>query len=746
MRLWIAEKPAVASDIAKALGGNFTRHDGYAESATDIVSYCVGHVLEMVPPETINPAYATWSLDTLPLKLYPVQLQPKASVAKQANTLVKLIRRPDIKMVVHCGDPDDEGQLLVDEVLEFAGNTAPVKRALINDNTAPAVKRALINDNTAPAVKKAINSLRDNSDFRGMYLKALMRSAGDAIFGFSMSRCYTLKARDKGYKGTISVGRVQTPVLGMIVRRWRDNQAHSEAFYYQLAGQFISGTDVVCARWQTSEYAPVDDKKRLTDKAWGEGLARALAGKPASVLAAATDRGKTTAAPLPFNLLRLQVYMNRRHKLTAQQTLDITQKLKDSKYITYNRSDCSYLSDEQFNDAPQVVAALKTLDVFNGLTTDTAQKSAAFDSKKVTAHTAIIPTTNMPDLSRLTDKEKAVYLTIAQFYLAQFVAKKRYDESIAEIKCGDEMFKVSARKITDAGFTTFLNDAEEDDEEDENSTSFEAISRLQTGATLTCREVVISEKKTKPLPLFTEATLLAALVRVADFVADPRIKKLLKEKDKDKKDEHGGIGTPATRAAIIETLKTRDYITVEKGKFIPTAAGLALIDALPDSVTQPDMTAVWAEKQAAVETGEMTIERFIDGLYAEVSRLVESADIAISATEKHPVKTALNRLAVKCPSCGSELVMTPKTCACTGCQFKIWLEVRGKKLTEKQAEKLIGKGKTDVIKGFKSKKNDDTYSMIVTLKNAQTGELGFEYPPRDPLKGLNVSMPKELKL
>nr|WP_211194859.1 type IA DNA topoisomerase [Enterobacter sp.] len=710
MRLWIAEKPAVASDIAKALGGNFTRHDGYAESATDIVSYCVGHVLEMVPPETINPAYATWSLDTLPLKLYPVQLQPKASVAKQANTLVKLIRRPDIKMVVHCGDPDDEGQLLVDEVLEFAGNTAPVKRALINDNT-------------APAVKKAINSLRDNSDFRGMYLKALMRSAGDAIFGFSMSRCYTLKARDKGYKGTISVGRVQTPVLGMIVRRWRDNQAHSEAFYYQLAGQFISGTDVVCARWQTSEYAPVDDKKRLTDKAWGEGLARALAGKPASVLAAATDRGKTTAAPLPFNLLRLQVYMNRRHKLTAQQTLDITQKLKDSKYITYNRSDCSYLSDEQFNDAPQVVAALKTLDVFNGLTTDTAQKSAAFDSKKVTAHTAIIPTTNMPDLSRLTDKEKAVYLTIAQFYLAQFVAKKRYDESIAEIKCGDEMFKVSARKITDAGFTTFLNDAEEDDEEDENSTSFEAISRLQTGA-----------------------TLLAALVRVADFVADPRIKKLLKEKDKDKKDEHGGIGTPATRAAIIETLKTRDYITVEKGKFIPTAAGLALIDALPDSVTQPDMTAVWAEKQAAVETGEMTIERFIDGLYAEVSRLVESADIAISATEKQPVKTALNRLAVKCPSCGSELVMTPKTCACTGCQFKIWLEVRGKKLTEKQAEKLIGKGKTDVIKGFKSKKNDDTYSMIVTLKNAQTGELGFEYPPRDPLKGLNVSMPKELKL
>lgn len=731
-QLWIAEKPSVASDIVKALGGNFIRHDGYSESPTDIVSYCVGHVLEMIPPERINPAYAIWSLDTLPLQLYPVQLQPKKSVAKQANTLIRLIQRTDIKIVVHCGDPDDEGQLLVDEVLEFAGNTRPVKRALINDNT-------------APAVKKAITNLRDNKDFRGLYLKALMRSAGDAIFGFSMSRCYTLKARNKGYKGTISVGRVQTPVLGMIVRRWRDNQTHSEAFYYQLAGQFINGTDVISARWQTSEYAPVDEKKRLTDKAWAEGLARTLARKPASVLAAATDRGKTTAAPLPFNLLRLQIYMFRKHKLTAQQTLDITQKLKDDKYITYNRSDCSYLSEEQFDNAPQVVEALKGLTVFNALVTDTAQKSPAFDSKKVTAHTAIIPTTRMPDLDALSEKERVVYLVIAQFYLVQFVAKKRYDEAIAEIKCGDEMFKVSARKTTDAGFTAFLSDAEEDDEEDDNCSAFEAISRLKTGATLTCRDVAVSEKKTKPLPLFTEGTLLAALVRVADYVADPRIKKLLKEKDKDKKDEHGGIGTPATRATIIETLKIRNYITVEKGKFIPTEAGLALIDALPDSVTQPDMTAVWAEKQAAVESGQMTVEKFIDGLYAEVSRLVESAEINISASDNPALKTALERLSVYCPSCNSQLVMTTKACNCTGCKFKIWLEFRGKKLTQKQIETIISKGRSGEIKGFKRKKTDSTYSMFVTLANKETGELGFDYPPRDPLQGLDVSAPKELK-
>ncbi|EKN5804488.1 type IA DNA topoisomerase [Salmonella enterica subsp. enterica] len=722
MRLWIAEKPSVASDIVKALGGNFTRHDGYAESATDIVSYCVGHVLEMVPPEVINPAYATWSLDTLPLKLYPVQLQPKESVAKQANTLIKLIKRPDIKTVVHCGDPDDEGQLLVDEVLEFAGNTAPVKRALINDNT-------------APAIKKAITSLKDNKDFRGLYLKALMRSAGDAIYGFSMSRCYSIKAREKGYRGVLSVGRVQTPVLGLIVRRWRENQSHTASFYYSLTGNFISGADVFRARWQTSEYAPVDDKNRLNDKKWADGLAKTLAGKQASVLAAAVDTGKTTAAPLPFNLVRLQQYMNQTNKLTAQQTLDITQALREKhKAITYNRSDCSYLSDEQFIEAPKIVESLKSLVDFNNLETDTSQKSKAFDSKKVSAHTAIIPTTNIPDISQLTVNERAVYLAIAKYYLIQFLPKKVYDEAIAEIKCGDETFKVSARKITNVGFTSFIGEEKDDDDQEDNSAAFDILSRLRTGETITCQNVDVKEQKTKPQPLFTEASLLAALVRVADFVSNPRIKQLLKEKDKDKKDEHGGIGTPATRATIIETLKKRNYISVEKGKFIPTEAGLALIDALPDSVTQPDMTAVWAEKQVAIETGQMTIDKFIDGLYSEISRLVESAAINISATENQTPKTSLDRLTVKCPSCNSDLVMTTKACNCTGCKFKIWLKFRGKKLTNKQIETIISKGKSGEIKGFKSKKNDYTYSMFVTLANKETGELGFEYPPRDVKK------------
>lgn len=733
MRLFIAEKPSVATDIVKALSGNFTRHDGYFESATDIVSYCVGHVLEMVPPEQINPAYKTWTLDTLPLKLYPVQLQPKESVAKQAATLISLIKRPDIKMIVHCGDPDDEGQLLVDELLEYAGNTAPVKRALINDNT-------------APAVKKALSSLKDNSQFRGLYLKALMRSAGDAIYGFSMSRAYSIKAQEKGYKNVLSVGRVQTPVLGLIVRRWRENQSHESSFYYTLMGNFLNDTDVIRANWKVSENAPVDEKNRLNDKKWGESLAKSLAGKPASIKAAAVD-DKETAAPLPFNLVRLQQYMNQKNKLTAQQTLDITQSLREkNKAITYNRSDCSYLSDEQYGEAPQLIEALKSLPDFSSLDTDASRKSKAFNSSQVTAHTAIIPTNRVPDLSALSANEKVVYLAVASFYIAQFMPKKAFKEANVVIECGGETFSVRARKTIAVGFTSLLNDSESDDEQADESGDFDLLRLLRTGGTLTCRDVDVSEKKTKPASLFTEATLLAALVRVADFVSDPRIKQLLKEKDKDKKDEHGGIGTPATRAGIIETLKKRNYISIEKGKFIPTDAGISLIDALPDVATQPDMTAVWAEKQAAIESGQMTIDKFIDGLYAEITRMVESASINITATEQVASKTQLSRLTVTCPSCNSELVMTAKACNCTGCKFRIWLEYRGKNLTQKQIETIISKGKSGEIKGFKSKKNDSTYSMFIILKDKSTGALDFEYPPRDDKKPSPKSMPRELKL
>lgn len=713
MKLFIAEKPAVANDIIKAIGGNFSRNDGYSESTSDIVTNAFGHIIESQPPENYDPAYKEWKTETLPLKLFPVQYQPKESAVKQVKTILELIKRPDVTEIVHAGDPDDEGQLLIDEILEYAGNTKPVKRVLINDNTLPAVKKALAN-------------LKDNRDFKGMYLKALARSVADAVYGLSMTRAYTVAAKANGYQGVLSVGRVQTPVLGLIVNRTRANQSHTASFYYTMTGHFQRGTDVINASWKPGEFAPLVDK-HLTDKAWANGTATSLKGKPAIVEAAAVDDRKT-APPLPFNLVRLQQSMNRKHKLTAQQTLDITQQLRERyKAITYNRSDCSYLSDEQYSEAPKILEALKPLYEGGNVSVDATRKSKAFDSKKVTAHTAIIPTANVPDLNALTPDERNVYTAIANQYLVQFMAEKLYQEASVSLKCGDEFFSVRARKTTDRGFEAFLGaDTEEkpDTDSDSDDGAFELASKIRTGETLTTNSVTVNEKKTTPPPLFTEATLLAALVRVADFVTNPEIKKLLKEKDKDKKDEHGGIGTPATRAQILETLKKRNYISVEKGKLIPTDTGYALIDALPDIAVNPDMTALWAEKQVAIENGELTVEQFINELYDELSGMVSEASVDNLKVEPKSPSGQSQRLEAKCPNCGKDIAVRPAGFFCTGCEFKIWSEFSGKKITSAQAEKLLKTGKTDLIKGFK-KKAGGAYDTSLILADKKTGKLGF---------------------
>lgn len=712
MRLFIAEKPAVASDIVKALGGDFVRKDGYFESSQDIVTNCFGHIIESQPPENYDPAYKTWSVDTLPLKLYPVKYQPKESATGQVKTIVGLIGRHDVTEIVHAGDPDDEGQLLVDEVLEYAGNTKPVKRVLINDNTLPAVKKALAN-------------LKDNRTFRGMYLKALARSVADAVYGFSMTRAYTIPAKAKGYQGVLSVGRVQTPVLGLVVNRTRAHQSHAATSYYTMTGHFQRGDEVISAGWKPGEFAPLVDK-RVIDKSWANATATAMTGKPATVEAAAVDN-KETAAPLPFNLLRLQQHMNKKHKLTAQKTLDITQQLREKyKAITYNRSDCSYLSDEQFVEAPDTLQALKKI-MDGTLDVEASRKSKAFDSEKVTAHTAIIPTASVPDLNVLSQDERHVYLAIVHQYVIQFMRKKAYQEASVAIKCGDESFIVRAKKTTDAGYEALIGtEKEEVSDNDTDDSAFEVLSRIRTGEQLTTKSVTVHEKKTTPPALFTEATLLAALVRVADYVTNPEIRKLLKDKDKDKKDEHGGIGTPATRAAILETLKKRNYITLDKGKLVPTDTGYALFDALPEKAVTPDMTALWSEKQTAIENEDMSVEQFIHELYDELNVLVAEARIDnMTIAAREPAGQA-SRLASPCPNCGKGIVCRPKVFACTGCEYKIWRTLAGKELSDKEVDLLLTRGRTGEIAGFTSKQNK-TFSAMVIFADQTSGKLGFEF-------------------
>lgn len=717
MRLYIAEKPSVANDIANALGGDYSRCDGYIQGSNYIVTWCFGHILETCPPEEYNKNYGKWCMDDLPLRLWPIKLQPKKDAEHQLNVILKLISRDDVTDICNAGDPDPEGQILVDEVIKFSKSKKPVKRLLINDNTPAAVKKALL-------------QIKDNKLFHGLYLSALARTAGDHIYGMTMTRAYTLLAKEQGYDGMLSAGRVQTPILGLIAKRWLAHNNHTASFFYKLKGKFSSSIGSFTANWKVPDYAPIDEKKRLIDRSWGENLAKSLTNSEFSVSAAGIQN-KKISAPLPFSLVRLQQRMNKLRKLSAKKTLDITQQLREKhKAITYNRSDCSYLSTDAHNDAPVVLNALKSI-IPTGINIDPSIKSKAFNDVKLStsAHGAIIPTDNVPKLELLTEDEKAVYIEICNFYVAQFMPEKSYFEASAILESKTkETFSVRSRQIIDYGFESLINDVVDSDSDDENDAEYAIISQLRIGGKVNCGEVSVIDCKTTPPPLFNEATLLAALVRIADFCEDQHIKKLLKEKDIDNDEEHGGIGTAATRADKIETLKKRGFVEVTRsGAFVLTELGLMVYNSLPKSATNPDLTALWSVKQKQIEKGELTVDLFVEELYDELELLVKNATLGVLPKIEKKKEGQLDKLNEKCPSCKSDIAITGKRYSCVNCKFGVWNLVCGKKITVAQAEKLLSKGVTSIIKGFISPKTGKSFDAKLVLKDKVTGNIGFQF-------------------
>lgn len=692
MRVFIAEKPDLAKVIAEALG-NPRRKGGFIECGPDVVTWCVGHLLALAGPEAHNPAYAKWNAADLPLKLRPEKYVPIPATKDQLVTVGDLIGKAT--EIVHAGDPDEEGQLLVDEVLVYYGNKAPVKRLLIND----------MNPNAA---RKALGNLKDNSEFYGLSQKALGRSIGDQLYGFNMTRAYTLAAQAKGIKGVLSVGRVQTVVLGLIVNRYLANRSHAAAFFYNLAASLVIGQNALGARYVVPDSAPVNEKNRIIDESYASTVATACRQSTATVTTASVLE-KTESAPLPFSLLDLQVHVSKEHGLDAEKTLAITQALREKhKAITYNRSDCSYLTDEQFSEAPETLGLLAQVfpELGGGLTDiDPTRKGRAFNDSKVSAHTAIIPTAVKLDLSQLTADENKVYLAIVKRYLAQFLPEKRYLAAEVVFDVAGHSFVAKANKTTVAGWTVLVSDRIDDDDGDEDQpvqvdqtdSRFDVLSILTVGAAGLCSDVKVSKEKTKPLPLYTESTLLKDLQRVSKYVQDPRIKQLLLERDQGKAaGENGGIGTPATRGSMLAKLRDRNFYTVEKKKLVPTPLGLEFIAALPAIATTPDMTALWHEQQQRIERGELTVNEFLDELDLFIADQVKNVDVGNIQIQ------AAFQITAPCPMCGGELAVKPKLIACRACPFKLYPEMSKKTLTSAQLQTLLTKGKTPTLKGFKS--------------------------------------------
>ncbi|RJG50544.1 DNA topoisomerase III [Motilimonas pumila] len=607
MKLYIAEKPSLGRAIADALPKPHKKQDGYIEVGNgDCVSWCIGHLLEQAEPDAYDPSYKKWRLESLPIKPKQWQLKAKNKTKKQLSTLKKLIKKAD--QLVHAGDPDREGQLLVDEVIDFVGTPTAKKQATL---------RCLISDLNLSAVKKALAKLPSNREYMALSISALARSRADWLYGMNMTRAYTLQGQKVGFQGVLSVGRVQTPLLGLVVRRDLAIEAFQPKPFYEVIAHISLAADdqnICCqAKWSPSEACEPhqDEEGRIINRKLAENVQRRIQQQPALVKSSQKEL-KKQSAPLPYNLSSLQIDAAKRFSMSAKQVLNVCQTLYEQyKLITYPRSDCRYLPKDQHSQSQSVInTVVHNVSDFNSVTPqlNPKQKSRCWNDAKVSAHHAIIPTLKSKPSQQLGKQEQDIYKLICQQYLMQFLPAHEYQQTQLTFEIAGGLFISKSKQITVVGWKVFNNKLQQDSP---------PLPRVSKGDSLYCQQGELLEKQTQPPEHFTDATLLAAMTGISRFVSSAELKKILKETD--------GLGTEATRAGIIELLFKRQFLQRQGKKILATAAGRGLIASLPEQASYPDMTAHWEHQLELICNKQASYQNFMESLEAQIEALMAQA-------------------------------------------------------------------------------------------------------------------------
>lgn len=642
MRLFIAEKPELGKAIAEGLDGNYKSGEGYIQKGDNIVTWAFGHILELAKPEEYDEKYKLWKLEDLPLPIKEFKYLPKKESKKQLKIICDLIHSDKITSIVNCGDADDEGQILVDEIIQYSKTSKPVFRVLINDLT-------------PKAVKEEIAKIKPNADFKGMSERGFARSQADWIVGINLTRAYTIMARKNGYEGILSVGRVQTPILALIVNRDKEFENFKSINYYSLLGDFNINNNTIKARLKTED--------KILDENLAKEIKESCENQNAKINLKIEN--KKEYPPLPYNLLVLQAECAKLFGFSPDKTLEITQNLREKhKAITYNRSDCQYLPETMFEQAPNILNIIKenlnSNDEIQALiaSSDLTIKSKAFNDANISAHYGIIPTQNKIS-SQLTQDELVVYNLIAKRFIIQFFHPREYQTTTINLEV-NQNFTATQNKTTKSGFRSLWQNIDSEEEQENNENDINDLSILKNGDIAKCSLIQIEKKQTKPRPYYTMTTLLKDLNSVAKYVSDERIKKLLIEKDKDKKGESGGIGTPATRSNHIKTLIEREYIEVSKDKkqiIKSTKKGRDLIKLSPKSLITPDMTALWFEQQKMIEISELRREQFLEEITKEVISEIQRID----KNQEFKILDNENKPKIQCPQCNKGFLQRIKS-------------------------------------------------------------------------------------
>ena len=673
MRLFIAEKPSMAREISKCLpeNKNIQKRNGYFIQGDDIVTWVVGHVLHQAEPGDYDDKYIRWRPQDLPIVPTEWKLLITDSSRQQFETVKELIGKADI--IVNAGDPDREGQLLVDEVLYFVGNTKPVQRILLN---------AL----DEKSVKSALGDLRDNQDFHNLYQSALARARADWLIGMNLSRAYTLSERYKGNKVTLPIGRVKTPTLALVVRRERELADFKPVDYFTVKILYTHENGTFWATWQPKdEQKGLDPDGRLINKGIAESLVQQLASSLDGVVKSVTKSKKKDLQRLPLSLSSLQVLAGKAYSYDPQTVLDTAQKLYEKKLTTYPRSDCEYLPPNQYGDRMAILSNLaqsgdEKLSQW-AQNTDSNIKSRAWNEKKITAHHAIIPTTVACNVNSLTQAERNIYFLISQAYMAQFYGEHVYEQTRIVVGQCEEEFVANGRVVIEEGWKSLYKrqksktnaDGDEPDLTDERGAESgpkkdaieeaDHLPSVKKNDSVKYTDSSVESKQTKPPSRFTPSTLLQAMKEIHKFVKNEELKKQLKAVS--------GIGTEATRANIIDELISRGFMKTSGKKQVlsPTDTGYLLVDALPDELLYPDETAIWEERLALMSEGEDTLESFLKDQIQFLQHLIDKLgfDKLVSRDQMMPnvVRTISNQNARRpmdanqvnlkdlpeCPSC-----------------------------------------------------------------------------------------------
>ena len=678
----IAEKPSVARDIARIVGAN-SKQDGYMEGCGYVVTWAMGHLIALAMPETYG--FSAYKAEDLPIRPNPFQLVVR-QVRKDKEYISDSAALKQLKVIRSCFDKTDriivatdagrEGELIFRYIYQHLGCRKPFDRLWISSLTDKAIREGLSN-------------LKPGSCYDNLYHSAKARSEADWLVGINASRALSI-ARKGGY----SLGRVQTPTLAMVCRRYIENRDFSSVPYWKLSvhteKEGLSIKAVGCKDYESeasaqTALAALRSQSQLTV----ETVVRKVAGTP---------------PPLLYDLTALQKDANKRHGFSADKTLSIAQSLYEKKITTYPRTGSRYISEDVFEEVPALLRKI-------GMPLSNPLNRHSVDNAKITDHHAIIPTGETP--SGLLADEATVYQMVVNRFAEAFSLDSEEEHMQGRFTHGTNIFTWKACRQISLGWKVVQKgkEAEADKKEDSDEHILSSLPNLTEGEVLSLVNADITEHKTKPKPLYTEATLLSAMENAGKEVEDADSKKAMAE---------CGIGTPATRANIIETLILRDYIRRDKKAIIPTEKGLAVYEIVKDKkIANAEMTGSWELALAAIEAGKMPSDKFSQGINSYVSTICEELLSLSSEQKSYPV--------YRCPKCGQQCVgIYAKVAKCRHetCGFHVFREVCGILLSEDNIRDLIGSGRTPILKGLTSKAGKKFNARLVLSEDYATS---FEF-------------------